>query len=160
MAAKILVVFYSRSGMTRRIAQALAGALHADLEEITEPRSRSGLLGYLRSATEARRMCPATIAPVKHDVAAYDLVIVGTPVWAWSLSSPVRAFLLATATRLPAVAFFCTMGGSGSEKAFAQMAAIVGKQPRAVCAITQREVLAGNYRGPLVTFERALAHAS
>jgi flavodoxin len=152
-AAKILVVFYSRSGMTRRIAQALAAALHGDLEEITEPKSRSGFLGYLRSATEARRMRPATIVPAQHDVAAYDLVIVGTPVWAWSLSSPVRAFLMATAARLPEVAFFCTLGGAGSENAFAQMTAIIGKQPRAVCAITQREVLAGNYAGRLAAFQ-------
>ncbi len=155
-AAKILVVYYSRTGTTRRIAQALAAALHCDIEEITESKSRKGLFGYLRSAMEARRMLAATIAPARHDVAAYELVIVGTPVWYWSLSSPVRAFLTATTARLPKVAFFCTLGGSGSEKAFAQMAQIAGKQPQAVCAITQRDVQAGNYRDQLVTFVKAL----
>ena len=143
-ASGILVVFYSRSGTTRRAAQALAEALKCDLEEITEPKPRTGFLGYMRSLLEARRKRPSIIAPKTHDVSSYDLVVVGTPVWAWSLSSPVRAYLMATANQLPEVAFFCTLGGAGSESTFAQMTAIVGKQPRAVCAMTQREVLSGS----------------
>lgn len=58
---KIQVIYYSRSGNIRRIAQALAEALRCDLEEITEPKSRSGLLGYMRSAMEALLKQPAAI---------------------------------------------------------------------------------------------------
>jgi flavodoxin len=155
-ASKTLVVFYSRSGTTRRIAQALSEALQCDLEEITEPRKRTGFLGYIRSLLEASRKRPSTIAPKTHDVSSYDLVVIGTPVWAWSLSSPVRAYLMATASQLPKVAFFCTLGGNGSESAFAQMTAIVGKEPRAVCAITQREALSENYFDRLSPFEKTL----
>ena len=115
-ATKTLVVFYSRSGTTRRIAEALSRALTCDLEEIIEPKPRTGFLGYMRSLLEARRKRPSVIAPIKHDVSSYDLVVVGTPVWAWSLSSPVRAYLMTTASQLPEVAFFCTLGGKGSEK--------------------------------------------
>jgi len=99
--SKTLVVFYSRSGTTRRIAQALSEALKCDLEEITESRPRTGFLGYMRSLLEARRKLPSIITPRKHDVSSYDLVVIGTPVWAWSLSSPVRAYLTATAGQLP-----------------------------------------------------------
>lgn len=155
-ASKILVVFYSRSGTTRRIAKALSEALKCDLEEITEPEPRTGLLGYIRSLLEATGKRPSTILPKKHEVSSYDLVVIGTPVWAWSLSSPVRAYLMATASQLPKVAFFCTLGGSGSESAFAQMTAIVGKEPRAVCAITQRETLSDNYSDRLAPFEKSL----
>ncbi len=155
-AAKILVVFYSRSGTTRRIAEALSKALECDLEEITEPRPRTGSLGYFRSLLEASRKRPSTILPKKHEVTSYDLVVIGTPVWAWSPSSPVRAYLMATANKLPEVAFFCTLGGSGSESAFAQMTSIVGKKPRATCAITQQDVLSGNYSGRVSTFGKAL----
>lgn len=154
--SKTLVVFYSQSGTTRRIAEALSRALKCDLEEITEPKQRTGFLGYIRSLLEARRGRPAIIAPKKHDVSSYDLVVIGTPVWAWSLSSPVRAYLMATASQLPEVAFFCTLGASGSERTFAQMSAIVGKKPRAVCAITQRETLSGSYFDRLSTFAKAL----
>ena len=155
-ASKTLVVFYSRSGTTRRIAEALSAALKCDLEEITEPRPRTGFLGYIRSLLEASRKRPCTILPKKHEISSYDLVVIGTPVWAWSLSSPVRAYLMATASQLPKVAFFCTLGARGSESAFAQMTTIVGKKPRAVCAITQREVLSGSYSDRLSAFEKAL----
>lgn len=156
-ASKTLVVFYSRSGTTRRIAEALSAALKSDLEEITEPKPRTGFLGYIRSLLEARRKRPSAITPQKHDVASYDLVVIGTPVWAWSVSSPVRAYLMATAGRLPEVAFFCTLGASGSDSAFAQMTAVVGKKPRAVCAITQREALAGSHVERLSAFAKTLA---
>ncbi|OIQ74409.1 flavodoxin [mine drainage metagenome] len=155
-ASKTLVTFYSRSGTTRRIAEALSATLKCDLEEITEPKPRTGFLGYIRSLLEASWRRPSTILPKKHDVSSYDLVVIGTPVWAWSLSSPVRTYLMATASQLPEVAFFCTLGGSGSESAFAQMTAIVGKQPRAVCAITQREAWSENYFDRLSQFQKAL----
>jgi len=155
-ASKILVVFYSRSGTTRRIAEALSEALQCDLEEITEPKHRTGFLGYIRSFLEARRKRPSTIAPKKHDVSSYDLVVIGTPVWGWSVSSPVRAYLMATASQLPEVAFFCTLGGKGSENTFAQMTAIIGKKPRTICAITEREVLSGRHFDRLSAFEKAL----
>ena len=142
-ASKTLVVFYSRSGTTRRVAQALSEAFQCDLEEITEPKPRTGFLGYVRSLLEAMRKRPSTITPKKHDVSSYDLVVVGTPVWAWSLSSPVRAYLMSTASQLPEVAFFCTLGGKGNESAFAQMTAIVGKKPRAVWAIARTGSVVG-----------------
>src|SRR5512138_1829572 len=159
-ASKTLVVFYSRSGTTRRVDEALSEALQCDLEEITEPNPRTGFLGYIRSLLEARRKRPSAITPKKHDVSSYDLVVVGTPVWAWSLSSPVRAYLMSTASQLPEVAFFCTLGAKGSERTFAQMTAIVGKKPSAVCAILEREVLSGSHLGRLSAFEQAIKKES
>jgi hypothetical protein len=65
--SKALVVFYSRSGTTRRVAQALSEVLQCDLEEITEPTPRTGFLGYIRSLLEAMRKRPSTITPRKHN---------------------------------------------------------------------------------------------
>lgn len=153
---KTLVVYYSRTGTTRQIAKALANALYADTEEIVATRDHAGLLGYLRSVIEARRRTPAAIAPIKHDPAAYDLVVVGTPVWAWSLSSPVRAWLAANKDRLPAVAFFCTLGGAGSENAFGQMQKIAGKPPRACLVVTAADVAANRFAPALAQFLKEL----
>ncbi|MHC2382978.1 flavodoxin family protein [Bradyrhizobium liaoningense] len=102
--ARILVVYYSRTGTTRKVAQSLSAALSCDSEEITEAGSRKGIFGYLRSAVEARRQIPSRIAATVRDPSLYDLVVIGTLVWAWSLSSPVRAYLLANRSKLPAVA--------------------------------------------------------
>ncbi len=79
---------------------------------------RLGLFGSLRSAEEAWRERPAAIEPPRRDPSSYDLIIIGTPVWAWSTSSPVRAYLTAMKARLPDVAFFCTLGASGRARVF------------------------------------------
>jgi flavodoxin len=159
-APRILIVYYSRSGTTRRIADSLAAALKCDIEEITEPRSRTGLYGYLRSLVEARQKRPSTIAPAKRNASSYDLIVVGTPVWAWSVSSPVRAYLTANKTRLPEVAFFCTLGGAGNKTAFAQMQELSGKVPRALCAITAREVSAGGFAPRLAEFAKEIQQSA
>jgi flavodoxin len=153
---RTLVVYYSRSGTTRKVAEALTQMLGGDIDEIIETRGRSGVFGYLRSVIEARRQRPSHIAPERHDPSAYDLVIIGTPVWAWSVSSPVRAYLAGTSGRLPKVAFFCTLGGAGDARAFAQMQSVAGRAPRAVCAITARDVASGRYRERLSEFAKAL----
>ena len=153
---KTLVVYYSHSGTTRRIAEALANTLYADTEEIVATRDHAGLLGYMRSVIEARWRTAAAIGAVRKDPAAYDLVVIGTPVWAWSLSSPVRAWLAANRQRLPKVAFFCTLGGAGSDKAFAQMQEVAGKAPRACLAVTAADVAAGRYAASLAQFAAIL----
>ena len=155
-APKILVVYYSRSGTTRRVASALSATLNGSVEEIVDVRGRNGLFGYWRSVSEARRKQPADILPVKHDPSKFDLVVIGTPVWAWSVSSPVRAYLTANKDRLPDVAFFCTLGANGSDAAFAQMQAIIGKHPRATCAITDGELAKGKEGPQLTAFAMAL----
>ena len=117
MEARILVVYYSRTGRTWAVGEALAQALGGEMEEIVEPRGRTGIFGSLRSAVEAWRERPSAIAAPKRDPSSYDLVVIGTPVWAWSVSSPVRAYLTAMKPRLPDVAFFCTLGATGSTRA-------------------------------------------
>jgi len=86
----------------------------------------------------------------------YDLVVIGTPVWAWSVSPPVRSYLAANKGRLPDVAFFCTMGSRGGERAFEEMQAIAGKAPRAGCAVTAREAASEAYRTHIAQFMEQL----
>ena len=154
--SRILVVYYSRTGTTRKVAAALAAKLGCDSEEIIEARSRSGMFGYLRSLIEARRQVPSHIAAAGKDPSSYDLIVIGTPVWAWSLSSPVRAYLLANKSRLPAVAFFCTLGGAGSDKAFGQMQELTGKPPAGCLSITASDVASAAYEPRVAAFAEAL----
>src|SRR5580704_6888401 len=88
--AKVLVVYFSRTGTTRLLAQAMAKMLAADLEEICDFSNRKGVGGYLRSLADIIMKRPVEIVPAGRDVTAYDLIVIGTPVWAGSVSAPVR----------------------------------------------------------------------
>jgi flavodoxin len=156
--ARILVVYYSRSGTTRKLASSIAARLKADLEEICDYRNRSGPSGYLRSLVDAMTQSSVDIVPHGCDVASYDLVVVGTPVWAGSVSSPVRAYLAENRQQLRHVAFFCSLGGRGSESAFSQMRALVGKPPLAECKVTAREFRRGDEKSLLDDFVGKLRH--
>lgn len=158
---RILIVYYSRTGTTRRVAQALSAALQCDIEAVTETSSRAGILGYLRSVIEARRQQPSTdLVRASKDPSLYDLVILGSPVWAWSVSSPMRAYMLANRNRFASVAFFCTCGGSGSNSTLAQMQILAGKAPRARLFVTARQVARQHLEPRFSEFLHALAIAT
>ena len=140
---KILVAFYSRTGVTRQAAQVLAECLSCDLEEIVDRRKRSGLLGWLRSGRDAWRKRLTEIEPATRDPGGYELVVLGTPVWAFTMAPAVRTYLAAHAPKLAKVAFLCTMGGSGAEKTFAAMVEAAGKRPVATLALKEKDVRAG-----------------
>jgi len=137
---RMLVVYFSRSGHTRAVAKQIAERLGADLEEIQDPTNRSGIFGYQRSGFQAFfKRVPPIAAAIRnpHD---YDLVVVGTPIWDMSLSAPVRAYLRRYRALLPKVAFFCTCGGAGADRAFGQMTKECGQSPIATMALTEREL--------------------
>lgn len=52
---KRLVVYYSRTGTTKRIGEEIAEALGADSVEIFDQKSREGMIGWLKAGWDARR---------------------------------------------------------------------------------------------------------
>ena len=152
-----LVVYFSRTGTTKRVAESIAKALGADIEAIHEPADRRGIRGYARSALDASMSRWVPIAPLGHDPTRYDLVVVGSPVWVASLSAPVRAFLARYAHRLPKLAFFVTMGGSGDRRVLRQMSQVAGAEPAAALTLTQRDVEQGKAAVAIDAFVASLA---
>jgi flavodoxin len=152
---RALIIFYSRTGTTRRLAERIAVLTGAEREELVEPRSRRGILGSLRSAYEAARQKATPIEPIRHDRAAYDVIVVGTPVWCDSVSPPVRTLLERLRGTRPALAFFCTCGQKG-ERALAQMARIAGREPIATLSLTSDQVARGVARSDIDPFAVAV----
>lgn len=147
MPGKALVVYYSRTGNTRKVAETLAEALGAETEEIVAKKPRKGLRGWFFSGAEASRKIPAEIEPAKKDPAAYDLVAIGTPVWAWTVASPVRAYLERHGKDIKQAAFFCTMGSAGAEKTFTAMEELCGKKPLGTLALSAMGMRGEGWRG-------------
>jgi flavodoxin len=138
---KVLVLFFSRSGTTRHLAESIARATHADVEELKERRSRKGILGWLRSGYEGTYRRSAETLPLEHQLRTYDLVFIGSPTWNRALSSPVRGFLQRYAAELPPAALFATCQGHGAEDVVQQMAELLPHPPLATLALTERDAL-------------------
>jgi len=149
---KVLVAFYSRTGTTRTVAQALASRLGADVEEIVDTKNRQGIFGWLGAGRDASKKSKTVIAPIQKNPADYDLVILGTPIWAWSMTPAVRTYIIQQRHNFKKVAFFCTMGASGDIKTFAAMAELCGQKPLATMALRAGEVKMNQYYSAINRF--------
>jgi flavodoxin len=149
---KTLVAFYSRTGATKRVAKELAVRISADLEEIKDTVDRGGVKGFFISGRDAMRKRLVKLEPVKANPAEYELVIIGTPVWGHNVSSPVRTYITEQKDNFKNVAFFCTMGGSGDKKVFAEMEKIIGKKPSGTLAVTTKEAVSSNFSEKMKQF--------
>ena len=149
---KSIVVFYSRTGNTRKIAQAIAAKLKCPIEEIFDTKNRNGIKGYLFAGRDATFRKLAQIKTIAHNPRDYDIIIIGTPIWSFNISSPIRTYLEQNKRTLKNVAFFCTMGGSGSDRAFAEMEKICVKKPLATLALTAKETSENKFEEKIKQF--------
>ena len=153
-----IVVFYSRSGNTKKVAEAIAKALGCDIEELVDTQKRSGPGGWIQSGKQAMKEEFTTLQPLKKDISKYDLVIVGGPVWAGKMSVPVRALIAQNKDKLKDVAFFFTSGGKDNgPKIFPAMEQVCGKKPRATLGLTTKEVKKDQHNEKVLAFAKALA---
>ncbi|MBN2395484.1 MAG: hypothetical protein JXC36_03355 [Candidatus Atribacteria bacterium] len=136
---KVFIVYFSRSGRTKKLAEQINQKIPSDLEEIKDHMNRKGIIGFLKSGNEAYFNSIPLIHPLKKDPTKYDIVIIGTPVWANNIASPVRSFLKEYKDKLEKVAFFCTSMGSDPKLVFAQMGKVIHKEPVAVLNISSRD---------------------
>lgn len=148
----VLVVYFSRSGYTRKIAEQLAARLGAEQEAIKEQGSRGGWRGYWRSAREALRGSLVTIDHSTFRPRDYRLVVLGTPVWAANVSAPVRAYIERHRSEFRSVAHFCTQGGSGGEKVLRKMTQLCGGKAVATACFNDSDIDSARHADALAAF--------
>lgn len=119
---KILVAYFSASGVTAKLANTLAAAVDGDLYEIKpEKPYTSADLNWQnnksRSSLEMNDKAsrPAVAAPLA-DMAQYDTVFVGFPIWWYEAPRIVQTFLESYDFSGKTVVPFATSGGSGMGK--------------------------------------------
>jgi len=86
---KTLILFYSFSGRTRKLASQKASETGADIEEITETKKMSVLKAYISGAYKAMKRKKTEIQPIKSQLNNYEKIIIMSPVWA---GNPAPAF--------------------------------------------------------------------
>ena len=125
--SKKLVAYFSASGTTARVAENLAKAAGADLYEIKPavPYTKDDLNWMdkqSRSSVEMRdKGSRPALADADADIAAYDTIFVGFPIWWYIAPTIINTFLEAYDFSGKKIVLFATSGGSGFGKAVASL---------------------------------------
>lgn len=110
---KTLVVYYSYSGNTKKVAEYIADKIDAKTVEITTKKAYSG--SYDKVVEDAKRQVQEgympEINPIGENLEEYDTIILGTPVWWYSCAPAVRSFLTSYNLAGKKILPFATNGG-------------------------------------------------
>ena len=123
--AKVLVLYYSQTSNTKAVAEAIARQLNADMEEIVAVNPYDGDFQATieRCIKEREAGVIPEIQPVKANIADYDVIFLGYPVWFGTYAPPVTAFLNQADLSGKKVVPFCTFGSGGLESSAKELAA-------------------------------------
>ena len=141
----ILCVYYSRTGNTEKLMREIAQELKCEIVKLDDGVDRSGVGGWMRSGMQAMARRLPAVKPLKTEfpLGVYDLVIIGSPVWAGRCSAPVRSFLMQYGEELRRTAYVITRSSDlRYEEVFDQMDLYV-RAPRAA-AVTIRPNTVGS----------------
>ena len=125
---KTLVVYYSLTGRTRLVAQAISEALKATLLEIEERRPVPMPFVYVSGGFRAFMNWGSKIKPVDVDLKQYERIFIGSPMWAYRTAPAINSFIYQTNFEGRTVIPFFTMGGNDSERALANITAKIEKR--------------------------------
>jgi flavodoxin len=102
---KNLVVYYSRTGNNRTLAETIAKGLSADIDEIIDKKNRKGRLNWMKAGADSRGGKLTEIEYQKNPQ-DYDTIIIGAPIWAFNPIPPLRTYLQQVDLKGKRVAFF------------------------------------------------------
>jgi len=119
---KKIVIFYSFEGNTKLIAENIAKTIDADLLELKPKKEikSKGFMKYVWGGKAAMMKTKPELFPFDEDIQKYDVLFIGTPVWAWTYTPPLNSFFAAYPLLNKKIALFCCHGG-GKGKIFDKM---------------------------------------
>ena len=125
---KTLVTYFSASGVTKRVAEKVANALDADIFEIApETPYTAADLDYMdKTSRSTIEMNDKSFRPpIKEtiDVAEYDTILIGFPVWWYTAPTIINTFIESVDLSGKTIKAFCTSGGSGIDKCVSDLQA-------------------------------------
>lgn len=129
-AQKVLVLYYSQTSNTKAVAQEIATRLGADIEEVVAVNPYDGDFQATieRCMQEREQGTTPAIEPLVADIAQYDVIFIGYPIWFGTFAPPVAALLDQVDLSGKKVVPFCTFGSGGLESSVKDLAE---KQPNA-----------------------------
>lgn len=136
--SKVLVSYFSASGVTAKAARELSDAIGADLYEIRPevPYTKEDLNWMDKQSRSTLEMNDSSSRPALADKDAgideYDIVFVGFPIWWYVAPTIINSFLEAYNFSGKTVVLFATSGGSGFGKTVEHLKGSVSDDTRLI----------------------------
>ena len=125
---KTLVIYFSLEGNTEFAAKTIAETLKADVLklELVKSISSTGFSRFFWGGKQVVMKEAPELRPFSQNPAAYDLIILGTPVWAGSYAPALRTFFKTTPLTGKRLALFCCYANNAGKTFDAMKAALPG----------------------------------
>ncbi len=150
-----LVVYYSRTGHNAQLAEQVRAELGGDLDQIVDTKNRDGMFGCVMAAI----LHAKTKIQFHKDPAAYDQVVVVSPLWGGVLPPATRTYLAQQGTKFNQFAFLSVCGrGEENRNALRDVSSTARQQPFASLLIKEEEVDQGVTKQKLGAFVTQLPH--
>ena len=122
---KTAIVYYSMSGNTKMIAEMISKELSADMIELIPEKAYpdKGMRKFLWGGFAAVMSEKPKLYPYSFDAEQYDLILIGSPVWASNVAPPIRTFVEENKNALKEKQFgvFLCYAGGGADKALEKL---------------------------------------
>src|ERR1044072_2706298 len=113
--SKVLVVYFTRTGNTREIAQLIRRTLRADIVEIAPaaPYPEDYEMTVSQAQRERDSSYQPPLATAVSDISSYEVVFLGFPIWGETIPPVIRSFLAQHDLTGKTIVPFITHGGYG-----------------------------------------------
>ncbi|MBW3014871.1 NAD(P)H-dependent oxidoreductase [Candidatus Woesearchaeota archaeon] len=111
---KKLVVYYSFEGNTKFVAEEISKAVGADLLELKPVKDikSHGFMKFVWGGRQVMMKKEPELQEFNVKVEDYDIIFIGTPVWAFTFAPALRTFFSKFSLEGKKIGLFCTFDGN------------------------------------------------
>ncbi|MCT4633935.1 MAG: hypothetical protein N4A76_14525 [Firmicutes bacterium] len=140
-----LIIFYSRTGSTRTVAEKLKELLDCDIIEITDKKPRRGFLKAIGCSIDAIKKNLTDIEYNKKDLKKYNRIFIMTPIWASNIPPAIRTFLTLEKSDILNYKLILTYKGSDINKPIKEISEILDTYPSNTFDIIHKDIKSGSF---------------
>ena len=148
---KVLIAYFTRSGNTERVVKKIHESVGGDVELLNESVDRKGIIGWLKTGSSNSKREVGQIGETQYDPLDYDFVILASPIWAGTMSSPMRGYITKNREKLSRTAVFLSNDSGGVENAFVEIRELLVNPPLVEGSL-QRSKIKSEFESTVNTF--------
>lgn len=120
---KSIVVYYSLEGNCKLIGNTVAETLHSPIIELKlrKPVPAKSPMKFIVGGRSAIKKTSPELSNSIPDLSDYELIVVGSPVWAGTFAPALRTFASKARIENKKIAFFACSGGGSTQKCISEM---------------------------------------